>query len=436
MLASCLHDHNVIEEMAWVSVDHFYFPAHRVLWQQMMEMKREGSPVDLVLLSERLIARSLIDEAGGAYAVTDLMGFVPSSANAEYYARVMADKYTRRKIIETCQKLSRRATADDETAPEILLQECEAALIELRQNSASVETIRHAREPLMEAVSTLEATYRSRGQTMGIATGTKDIDRMTGGFRPGQLIVPAARPGMGKTALMVQWGLHMSQTVPVMIFSLEMTSQEIMERALSCETPVSLKRMRDGFLEKADWPRITAAAGRLAKAGIYIDDTPGLGIFEFRSRARRAVVKYGAQVLFVDYLQLMKSPSRRADMSRQIEISEVSMALKATAKELKVPVIACAQLNRDAEDRKGPPRLADIRESGQIEQDADMVMFLHRPHKDSEDRGERDIAEIHVAKHRNGPIGKVELRFIGELTKFEDVTEKMYSNNENERQRK
>jgi replicative DNA helicase len=291
----------------------------------------------------------------------------------------------------------------------------------------------------MEAIEGIESTYKNRGKCVGLPTMTTDFDRMTGGLRPGQMVVVAGRPGMGKSALSVQWATAMAEAgFPVAVFSLEMTGVDLASRMICTEMPLDLKRVRDGFMNKNDMQRMPVAASKIGHLPLHIDETPSLNIFDFRGRARRAVVKHGVKCIVVDYLQLMRSTSKRAQENRAYEVAEISMALKATAKELGVPVIAATQLGRNAEERSAP-KLADLRESGQIEQDADIVVMLHRPKKGMKDSDGNSLddgsVELIVAKQRNGPVGTVNLKFEAEYTRFANVTEALYSNNKEKRQK-
>jgi len=433
LLSSMLQDESVIDDFAHMRDGYFHFPAHGVIFSKMLEMRAMGSPVDLVTLTESLRVCGELEGVGGAAAIGELFVFVPGASNADYYARLVQDKAVRRRVMAVSQKLARRAV-EDECLPEELLQDAEAALLQLRNQTEGETSWQTLKKGILDAVNQVELTYQNRGQPVGLATGLVDFDRMTGGLKPGQLMIVAARPGMGKTCFILQAAREFANRVPVAIFSLEMNVVELASRTLCSETPLNLARLRDGFMGRSDIPRIHQAATTLSNLPVFIDETPALSIFELRSRARRAVIKHGVGAIFVDYLQLLRGTSKRAQENRAQEVAEISMALKACSKELKVPVIAAAQLNRDAEHRAGPPKLADLRESGQIEQDADLVVFLHRPKKDSKDSEERQEMQLIVAKHRDGPVNSVPLRFIGEFARFENVTEKLYSNNPSQRQ--
>lgn len=433
MLGSMLCDASCVEDFAYMRDGYFYYPSHGVIFGKMLDMRAADLPIDLVTLTETLSTAGVLESVGGAAAMGHLFTFVPSAANVEHYADIVKEKAARRLLMSVANELAKRAR-DEDVAPEQLLEDAFSKLMMLRNATGADGCWQHISGSIMAASDQIEATYRNRGQVQGLATGLNDFDRMTNGLRPGQLVIVAARPGMGKTCFCLQAARNFAEQGPVAMFSLEMNAVELASRLICSETPLNLARVRDGFLGKSDLPRLNSAITSLAKLGIYVDETPALSILDFRSRARQAVVKQGARAIFVDYLQLLRSTSRRAQENRALEVAEISMSLKACAKELKVPVIAAAQLNRDAEHRAGPPKLADLRESGQIEQDADIVLFLHRPKKDSKDPSEREEMQLIVAKHRDGPVNSINLRFVGEHARFQNVTEKLYSNNSEMRQ--
>jgi replicative DNA helicase len=294
---------------------------------------------------------------------------------------------------------------------------------------------------VLAAVEHIEKVYHSRGETVGLESGIHDLDRSTGGFLGGQLIIIAARPACGKSALGMQIAMHasMQKAVPTLVFSVEMPSVELMTRAICSEAGLDLQRTRDGFFDGRAMGNVSGAATRLVQSRLYLDDTPGLTVAQFRSRARRAKSQHGLGLIVVDYLQFMKGSSKRAGESRGLEVSEISMALKITAKELNIPIIALAQLNRDA-DEGSKPKLSNLRESGSIEQDADTVLLIHRldKNKKKSDADEEPMDHntlLILAKQRNGPTPEIKLNFIGQHTLFKNVTEKAYSNNQNERQK-
>jgi replicative DNA helicase len=434
VLSSLLQEPGLIDEFADLPADAFYLPQHRNLFELLRSMHTLGKPVDLVSVTQQLADAGALEEVGGAFWLTDLWGFIPTSANVEYYAGILREKALRRRIIGATQKLQRLVLEDKETAADELLQSVEEQFLSLRNSGGGVDKLQPFAEGLKCAINQIEATYSKRGRTVGLASGLNDFDRMTGGLRGGQLVIVAGRPGMGKTCFIMQLARRFAEQGPLAIFSLEMSMTELCERYICNEASIDLQRVRDGFLNKPDLQKLPGVVSGLSRKPVWIDDTGALSILEFRSRARRAVLRHGAKAIFVDYLQLMKSPSKRAQESRALEVAEISMTLKACAKELNVPVIAACQLNRDADGRASAPRLADLRESGQIEQDADIVAMLHRPKKDSDDEGERESCECVMAKQRNGPVGSFKLRFLGAFARFENLTGKLFSNNDGERQ--
>lgn len=433
LLSCVLLEPDLLDEYANLRDGYFYFPAHQVIFRAMLDMRAAGKLVDMVTVTQVLGDDGSLAEVGGAAAIGELFALLPTGANAPAYAEIVREKAARRRIISTGMELVRRGRMAD-ALPEELLHEADTQLMALRAATGEDSCWQHIGAGILQASDQIEATYKNRGKILGLATGINDFDRMTNGLRPGQLMVVAARPGMGKTCFVLQAARNFAKEGPVAIFSLEMNMVELASRLICSETPLNLGRLRDGFMGKNDLPMMTRAMGVLAGLGVFVDETPALSVLDLRSRARQAVVKKGARAIFVDYLQLIKGSSKRAMENRALEVAEISMALKAMAKELKVPVVAAAQLNRDAENRAGAPKLADLRESGQIEQDADIVVFLHRPKKDSKDASEREEMLLQVAKHRDGPVGPVPLRFVGEYARFENLTEDLYSNNPERRQ--
>jgi replicative DNA helicase len=330
-----------------------------------------------------------------------------------------------RQIISTCTESVRRAY-EEQGEVGALLDEVEQKIFNVGDDRFKGQLLT-MKEQVMGALESIEKLYERRGGITGISTGFTEFDRMTSGLHPSEMIVIAARPSMGKTALAMNISEHVaiSQKLPVAVFSLEMSSQQLVQRMLCSRARVNLQRVRDGFLAERDFPSLTAAASKLAEARIFIDDAASLSILELRAKARRLKAQQDVQLIVVDYLQLLRSTTRRAQDNRQLEISEISAGLKGLAKELKIPLIVIAQLNRQPEARSGgKPRLSDLRESGSIEQDADLVGLLVRPEiyeEDEEARAEKEgEAELIIAKQRNGPVGEISLTFLKEFTRFED----------------
>lgn len=438
----------------------FYHPANRLIFEEMLELHGAGKPVDFIMLTERLkykglpenatedqrreYAGGLLDRAGGAAYISELFTFVPTASNADYYIEIVREKYHLRQLISLCTEFAGRGyTEQGEVKP--LLDEFEQRVMSLGVIGAdAMDAIRPAKVFVTEAVESLEAVYRHRGKPVGLETGFADFDRMTGGLKKRGMYVIAARPSMGKTVFAMNIAEHVSQTRPVLVFSCEMGGMELMERSLGNLASVNLQRWRDGFLSQQDVPKVMRAAKELAEGKLYIDESPGLTIMDLRARARRAKAAYGIELIVIDYLQLLRAPSKRAEASRQAEVADISCGIKAMAKELEIPVVVLAQLNRDPEKRSGNrPKVSDLRESGSIEQDADLIGLLNRPHKDEEKTPDevRDFdatgepATLVIGKQRNGPIGEIALKFFGKFTRFEGVTQAVYSNNPEERQR-
>jgi replicative DNA helicase len=422
-----------------VAPDQLTHPAHRIILGTIASMRQEARPIDLILVTTELEKLGQLEDCGGYGLVTELVQDYAVTSNWRYYATEVLDVWRRRSMRQAALAMA-EAAHDPSLATEDAMERCEQALYGLREQSTKENPVAHCKSAVLAAVEHIEKVYQNRGETIGLATGLHDLDRSTGGFLGGQMIVIAARPACGKSALGMQFALHaaMAQAVPTLVFSVEMPSTELMVRAICSEAGIDLQRVRDGFLGTAQLSGVGAAAGRLAQAKLYLDDTPGLTVAQFRSRARRAKSQHGIGLIVVDYLQFMHGSSKRAGESRALEVSEISKALKTTAKELNIPIIALAQLNRDA-DEGSKPKLSNLRESGSIEQDADTVLLIHRLDKnkkrDPDDEPMDHNTLLILAKQRNGPTPEIKLNFIGQHTTFRNLTEKQYSNNQNERQK-
>lgn len=419
--------------------EQFTLPAHQSIMAAIATMRQSARPVDLILLTTELDKLGLLEEVGGYAYVTDLVQDVAVTLNWRYYAAEVLDVWKRRAMRQAAIAMA-EAASDPALTTEDAQERCEQALYALRDHTTRENPVAHCKTAVMAAVDHIEKVHRNRGETVGLATGIHDLDRSTSGFLGGQMIVIAARPACGKSALGMQIALHaaLASNVPTLVFSVEMPSTELMVRAICSEAGVDLQRVRDGFFKSQDLNTVSSAATRLTKAPLYLDDTPGLTVAQFRSRARRAKTAHGLGLIVVDYLQFMHGSSKRAGESRALEVSEISKAIKTVAKELNLPIIALAQLNRDA-DEGSKPKLSNLRESGSIEQDADTVLLIHRLDKNKK-RGEDEEPVEHntlliVAKQRNGPTPEIKLNFVGQQTTFHNVTEKAYSNNQNERQK-
>src|SRR5437660_7768525 len=414
-----------------IKEEYFYVPAHQTVFNVLVEQWTNGQAIDLITFTRTLRDKNVRETVGGASVVTSLFTFVPTAANLEYYLEIVRDKYVLRQIILTCTEGVRRAYEEQgEVGP--LLDEVEHNIFKVGDDRFKGQLLT-MKEQVMGALESIEKLWERKGGITGLSTGFIELDRLTSGLHPAEMIVIAGRPSMGKTALAMNVAEHVAvnQKKPVAVFSLEMSSQQLVQRMLCSRARVNLQRVRDGFLGERDFPSLTAAASKLAEAKIFIYDSPSLEILELRAKARRLKAQQDIELIVVDYLQLLRSTTRRAQDNRQLEISEISAGLKGLAKELKIPVIVIAQLNRNPEIRtgsgKGVPRLADLRESGSIEQDADLVGLLVREeyYADSdEERTELEgKAELIIAKQRNGPIGQVKLTFLKDFTRFEDRAE-------------
>src|SRR5881227_3359059 len=408
-----------------INTDYFYVPAHQTIYSILVDLWNAGQAIDLITFTQVLRDRNLLETVGGAAFVTSLFTFVPTAANVQYYIDIVRDKYILRSIITAATESVRRAYEEQDEVNN-LLDEVEQRIFAVGEDRFKGEML-SMKQQVMEAIESIEKLFESKGAITGVSTGFRDLDKLTSGLHSSEMIVIAARPSMGKTALAMNIAEHAAIEVklPVAIFSLEMSAQQLVQRMLCSRARVNLAKTRDGFLAEADFPKLTQAASKLAEARIFIDDTAGLTILELRAKARRLKAQQDVQLIIVDYLQLLRSTSRRAQDNRQLEISEISAGLKGLAKELKIPIIVVAQLNRQPEARSGgKPRLSDLRESGSIEQDADLVGLLVRPEiyeEDPEVREEKSgEAELIIAKQRNGPVGEIPLTFLKEFTRFED----------------
>jgi replicative DNA helicase len=394
----------------------FYRESHRVIYETMVKLADRGEGVDIITVSEALREQGKLEAVGGMEYITSLANLVPTAANIEHYARIVQERSLQRALIQAATEVVGRAYGYKDDI-ETLLDEAEQLIFTISQRRAtqgfsSIKTV------LMETLTHIEQLVAQKGSALGVASGFADLDRLTSGFQRSDLIVLAARPSMGKTALSLNIARHaaVSAKVPVAIFSLEMAREQLAQRLLCCEAAIDSQRLRTGNLDDNDWKRLSIALGRLGEAPIYIDDTPSISVLELRAKSRRIQSQYGLGFIIVDYLQLMQSRGRAEN--RQQEISEISRSLKALARELSLPVLACSQLSRAVEQRTDrKPLLSDLRESGAIEQDADVVVFLHQ----SPETPEPDVLDVIVAKQRNGPTGTVRLYFAREYQKFENL---------------
>jgi len=411
-----------------VSEKYFHQPAHGRVFEVLVEMREASKPIDFISLTQLLEDRRVLEEVGGAGAITDLFTFVPTASNASYYLEILREKFLLREIIGACTEYASRAYDEQSDVP-MLLDEVEQKILAIGDDRFKAK-IPEMKELAMEALDAIEKMFQNRGALTGHPTGFQGLDNMTSGLHEGEMFVVAARPSMGKTAFAMNIAEHVAVEAgkPVAVYSLEMSTQQLMQRLLCSLAKVDMKKIRDGFIAKHDMTNLVQATEKLAKCKMFIDDTPGLSILELRARARRLKDRHDIQLIVIDYLQLLKSNTKRGQENRQVEVAEISAGVKSLAKELKVPIIVLAQLNRNPESRtgdsKGRPRLSDLRESGSIEQDADFVGLLWREEYYADDDEEKKEgegrAELIIAKQRNGPVGTVPLTFIKQITRFED----------------
>ena len=400
----------------------FYRDSHRKIFHALISLSVRDEPADLITLTNELRKMDQLDAAGGASYIASLIDSVPTAANIEYYAKIVKEKSILRQLIQTSTEIITESY-QDRSDVESFLDEAERAIFQISENRVR-PSFYPIRDIVKQSFKTLERLYEKKELVTGVPSGFKELDQMTAGFQPSDLIIVAGRPSMGKTAFCLNVAQYaaIEKRTPVAVFSLEMSKEQLVIRMLCSEAHVEGSKLRTGFLSEGDWPRLTIAAGNLSEAPIFIDDTAALSVLELRAKARRLKADQGLGMVIVDYLQLMKGRTR-AD-NRQQEISEISRSLKAVAKELNIPVIAVSQLSRRTEERTGMrPQLSDLRESGAIEQDADLILFLYRDevYNRSEDNPNRGKAEVIIGKQRNGPTGKIELAFLSKFTTFKDL---------------
>ena len=395
----------------------FYKTAHRELYQAIVDVYDKGQPVDLVVLREELKKRSLLEKVGGVEYLMELEEAVPTIGNVEYYANIVREKAIKRNLIEVAATIQKQSF-EESTDTEHLLDASERAIFDITQrkfNTASTKL----NEILKETFSRIENLHDRQSRLTGLSAGFYDLDDITCGLQPSELIIVAARPSMGKTSLVLNVVEHVGvvEKKPVVIFSLEMSAQQVAQNMLCSHARIDAHKLRMGFLDDKQWSDLSYGLGSLSEAPIFIDDTPGLTVLEMRAKARRLKAQYDIQLVAVDYLQLMESSREE---NRQQEISVISRRLKSLARELKIPVIAVSQLNRSVESREGHrPRMSDLRESGSIEQDADVIVLLHRDNYYDPDKD--NTAELIIAKQRNGPTGVVKLTFLSHFMRFESL---------------
>ncbi len=404
----------------FVESEDFYRESHRKIFRAMLVLSEKGEPIDLVTLTDLLKGQDELEAVGGSTYLSLLVDSVPTAANSATYAKIIREKSILRRLIHGATEIVTRGYESNADVDHFLDQS-EKIIFDVAQ-----KRIRQSFYPLkdivMHSYKMIEKMSERQEMVTGVATGFLELDRMTAGLQPSDLIIVAGRPSMGKTAFALCVASHaaIKKKIPSAIFSLEMSKEQLAHRMLCMEARIDSSKLRGGFLTQSDWARLTDAAGVLSEAPIFVDDSPAMNILEMRAKARRMKKEYGLGLVVVDYLQLMRGLTQTDNRER--EISEISRSLKALAKELNIPVIALSQLNRMVENRKPPkPILADLRESGAIEQDADLILFLFREEVYDRDTINRGTAEVIIGKQRNGPVGEVRLTFLNSFTRFENL---------------
>ncbi|WP_418791208.1 replicative DNA helicase [Phosphitispora sp. TUW77] len=425
VLGSMLIDKDaVVKAIQILTAEDFYRDANGHIFEAAVNLFNRNEAVDLITLSEELKQSGLLDQVGGVSYVAGLANLVPTAANVEYYARIVFGKSLLRRLISVSTRITQMGYEGEEDI-EVLLDKAEQMIFELAQRK-SHSGFTHLKNIIMETFERIEVLHQNKGGITGVPSGFADIDRLTSGFQPSDLIIVAARPSMGKTALCLNIAQYaaLRKELPVAVFSLEMAKEQLVTRMLCAEAMVDQQKVRTGQLTDKDWQQLTRAAGPMSRAPLFIDDTPGITAMEMRAKCRRLKAEHGLSLIVIDYLQLMQG--RKRIENRQQEISEISRALKMLAREIQAPVIALSQLSRAVEQRQDKrPMMSDLRESGSLEQDADIVMFIYRDeyyHPDESDK--KGQAEIIIAKQRNGPVGSADLGFMKEYTKFVNLDKK------------
>lgn len=412
-------DAALIKAIEVLKAEHFYDLNHGRIFQAIQNLFEKNHPVDLVTVSEELRNQKHLEEVGGLSYLTQLTTMVPTAAHVEHYANIVKDKAILRGLISSSTRIVNQCFESDGDVPAVI-DEAERMVFEVSQDQVKGQFV-HVRDIIHNSMETIDTLYQRKEHVTGLGTGFTDFDVKTAGLQPSDLIIVAGRPSMGKSAFVTNLCEHVGiiEGNAVALFSLEMSKESMVQRMLCSHARVDAQKVRTGYLSAQDWPKLTAAAGKLSESKIFIDDTPAQSVLEMRAKARRLKMQHDIKLIVIDYMQLMRGSGRSE--SRQQEISEISRSLKALARELQVPVISISQLSRAVESRTGNrPMLSDLRESGAIEQDADLVIFLFREEYYNPTEENRNKAEVIIAKQRNGPIGTVELAFIKDWTRFEN----------------
>lgn len=413
----------ILEASEIISGQDFYQTAYGVIFDSMIELFNEGKPVDLITLQERLKEKDVPPEIASLEFVKNLLTEVLTSANVKYHAEIVADKSMMRKLIKLNDELSNICYAGKEPL-EAVLEKTEKSVFELLQKRNTGDYV-PIRQVVLNALDKIEKASKNKGSVTGLPTGFIDLDYKLSGLQPADLVLIAARPSMGKTAFVLNIAQYITfkKNRKAAIFSLEMSKEQLVNRLFSLESQVDAQALRTGNMKDSDWEKLIESAGIIGKSKLIIDDTPGISVSELRSKCRKYKLEHGLDIIIIDYLQLMSGSVGGRSESRQQEISEISRSLKALARELNVPVVALSQLSRAVEARPDKrPMLSDLRESGAIEQDADVVMFLYRDEYYNKDTEYKKQAEVIIAKQRNGPVGTVNLAWLGEYTKFANLS--------------
>ena len=423
VLASMLLDKEAIAtSIEFLDKNSFYKEANKIIYEAIIKLYDENEAIDIVTLIEALKKKEKLDAAGGAAYISELTSSIPTAANVEHYAKIVREKFLLRTLINTATQI---VTESFEPSSEVgeLLDRAEKLIFNITSDKTRNAQITPIKDIVKESIETIDRLYQRKENITGIPTGFHDMDVMTAGLQKSDLIVLAGRPSMGKSALATAMVEHAGviSKVPCALFSLEMSKEQLVQRMLCSLAHVNAHKVRTGFFSQSDWPKLVTAAGNLSESPIYIDDSPGISALELRAKARRLKARYDIQLIIVDYLQLMRGEGKSDN--RQQEISEISRSMKALARELSVPVIAISQLSRAVEQRADHrPMLSDLRESGAIEQDADLVMLLLREEYYNPTEENKGLAEVIIAKQRHGPVGSVKLAFLHEYTKFSNLS--------------
>ncbi|GFO64967.1 replicative DNA helicase [Geomonas paludis] len=425
ILGGILVDNEAINRVLEVlSPEEMYRESHRKIMRAMIELNERGEPCDLITMTTILRKKGELEEVGGGAYLATLVDFVPMAANISYYCKIVKEKYITRKLISAATDIVSNGF-EDKVEVEELLDSAQKVIFEISENKLRPSYYKVS-DILKDTIKNIELLYEKKELVTGVPTGYTDLDKLTAGFHAGDLVIIAGRPAMGKTTFALNVAQYAAvdsdKKFPAAIFSLEMPKEQLVERLLCSASRVDLTRLRSGHLQENDWPKLIKGAGLLHNSKIFIDDTPSITVMELRSKARRLKAEHDIGIIVIDYLQLMRGGANSE--SRQQEISEISRSLKALAKELGIPVIALSQLNRSLEQRTDKrPMMSDLRESGAIEQDADIIMFVYRGEVyDKENEDLKGKAEVIIGKHRSGPIGTVDLAFRGEFTRFENLS--------------